>query len=110
MSVFRNPVSYTAYIAIAILVLASRGESLPVVLQHIFVPYTVDVSRGVGDAGASIFRVVVFLSQAIIAIFLLLVANANEGGTRTVLSVLGVVSVICYTLLIAFGYVMPRFH
>ena len=90
--------------------LASFGEAPLVVLQHLILPYTVDISRGVGEAGASIFRGVTFLAQFLVALFVLAVVNAKAPGQRIVLSIFGILFVVMYSLIVAFGYVMPRFH
>jgi len=110
MTVFRNPISYSIYALFGILVLLSFGESPLLVLQHLIVPYTVDVSRGVGDEGAKVFRAITFLVQALIAVSILLVVNAKSGGQRIGISIVGVILAIMYVLIVVLGYILPRFH
>ena len=110
MSIFRNPVSYCIYFILGILVVTSFGEAPLVVLQHLILPYTVDISRGVGETGAATFRGVTFLAQLLIALFILLVVKAKATGPRVVLSIFGILFVVIYFLVVAFGYIMPRFH
>ena len=110
MSILRNPVSYATYVAFGVLFLASLGESPFVVLQHLLLPYTVDISRGVGEAGASIFRAVVFLAQALVVMSILLLVHADKARNRVLLSAFGILFVFVYSVVVAFGYVMPRFH
>lgn len=110
MSVFRNPISYCIYCVVGILVLAGIGEAPLVVLQHLVLPYTVDISRGIGEAGASIFRAVTFSVQFLVILFIVLVVNAKKAGQRIVLSIFGILFVVVYFLVVVFGYVIPRFH
>lgn len=110
MSLFRNPVSYCIYFFVGVLALASFWEAPLIVLQHLFLPYTVDVSRGVGDVGASIFRAVTFVMQLLVILFVVLVAYANKTGHRIVLSIFGILFVVLYFLIVVFGYVVPGLH
>ncbi len=110
MSILRNPVSYATYLAFGTLFLASLGESPLVVLQHLLLPYTVDISRGVGDAGATIFRAVVFLAQALVVMAVLLLVHADKARNRALISAFGILFVLVYSVTVAFGYVIPRLH
>ncbi|MCH9694512.1 MAG: hypothetical protein K0U72_08390 [Gammaproteobacteria bacterium] len=110
MTLLRNPVSYSIYLASGILVLASVGESPLVVLQHLIVPYTVDVSRGFGEVGAQIFRATTFVTQCIVLASVAIVIHADSSSRRFALSILGIVFVIAYFLIITIGYIVPRFH
>jgi len=110
MSIFRNPVSYCIYVACGTLLILSFGESLRVVFQHLILPYTVDISRGVGSEVAKVFRAVTFLLQFLVIGSVLLVANAKSKGQRVVLSIIGILLVVLYFLVVVFGYVVPRLH
>ncbi len=109
-SVFRNPVSYSIYFACSFLIVISFGEAPLVVLQHIFLPYTLDIYRGVGETGATIFRAIVFLAQSLVILFVLLVSNSEAPGKRIILSVFGILFVFVYFMIVTFGYVVPRLH
>lgn len=110
MSIFRNPISYSIYFFVVLLVIAGIGASPLTVLQHLFLPYTVDISRGVGDVGASIFRAVTLFLQFLIGLFAVLLTNAEKTGQRIVISIVGILLVAIYFLIVVFGYIMPRFH
>ena len=109
-SLARNPVSYSIYAFVILFVFIVFGESPIIVLQHIFLPYTVDVSRGIGDMGAPVFRAVAMISQCLMFLFVYLVTRLQPDRKRVVFSVLGIFFVASYFLIVVFGYVMPRFH
>ena len=109
-SIFRNPVSYSIYFACSFLIVIGFGEAPLVVLQHLLLPYTLDISRGVGETGATMFRAIVFLAQSLVILFVLLVSNSEASGKRITLSVVGILLVFVYFLVVTFGYVVPRLH
>lgn len=109
-SLIRNPISYAIYAFVVVFAIISFGESPTLVMQHIFIPYTVDVSRGIGETAASVFRIVVLISQCIMFLFVYAVTKLQSRRNRIIVSVIGIFFVALYFLIVAFGYVMPRLH
>lgn len=110
MTIFRNPVSYSFYVLFGTLTILSFGEEPLIVLQHLLLPYTVDVSHGVGSIGAKIFRAVTFLLQFLVLGSVLLVVNVKTSSKRVVFSILGILLVLMYFLAVVLGYIAPRLH
>lgn len=109
-SVVRNPISYSFYIFACIFLVISFGESLALVAQHVFLPYTVDVSRGIGDIAAMFFRVLVFVSQLLTGLLVYMVSKLPASSKRSLCSVVGIFFVIVYFLSVTVGYISPRLH
>lgn len=109
-SLIRNPIAYSIYAFAVFFVVITYGESPILVMQHIFIPYTVDVSHGIGETASSVFRVVVMISQCLMLLFAYMVTKLQSHSDRLVFSVFGILFVALYFLIVAFGYVMPRLH
>ena len=109
-SLARNPVSYSLYAFVVLFAVISFGESPILVLQHVLVPYTVDISRGIGNAGVPVFRAVAMMSQCLMCFFIYMASRHQSKSRRLAFSVIGICFVILYFLIVAFAYVMPRLH
>ena len=109
-SLFGNPVAISVYVFVVLCVVFSFGESPLVVAQHILVPFTVDVSRGFGGSAVPIFRAVTLVSQLLVLLFVYLASRRQSTAGQVVTSVVGILLVTAHFLIVAVGFIMPRFH
>lgn len=109
-SVVRNPISYSFYAFSVIFVVISFGESMSLVAQHIFLPYTIDVSRGIGDMADRLFCVWAIILQILVFLSVYVVTRLPPNNKRFLCSVIGVFFVVVYFLILTIGYVTPRLH
>lgn len=86
------------------------GESIVTITQQIFLPYFLDISKGIGKQGALAFRGIVLIIQLGVIGLVIARSNSNEKNARAALSTFGILLVLVYFILIAVGYILPRLH
>ncbi|MEL7186199.1 MAG: hypothetical protein AAFN50_07160 [Pseudomonadota bacterium] len=109
-SLLGNPVAISVYVFVVLCVVFSFGEPPLVVAQHILVPFTVDVSRGFGGSAVPIFRAVTLVSQLLVFLFMYLASRPQSNALKVTVSLVGILLVAVHFLIVAIGFVVPRFH
>lgn len=107
-----NPIAYTfAGIALVLALLCLFiGLHFSQTLQLIFIPYTYDITRGVGATGAKIFSIVLASLQIILIAMTVVASYLDKALTRRVIWGLGATLVVVYFTLTALGYLINNFH
>lgn len=111
-TLIRNPIAYTfAAIAVSLFVVAIfLGVRPSQTLQLIFVPYSYDITHGVGATGSKIYSIALGAAQiGLITLTTFGIKLENIFARRVVWSI-GVVLVIIYFAVVAFGYLINNFH
>ena len=117
-TLIRNPIVYTfAATGVTLLLLSVLiGVRLPQTLQLIFVPYTYDITYGVGATGSIVYSVTLGIAQVgLIALTTLGAKLENALARRVVWSrravwSIGVILVVVYFLIVVLGYLINNFH
>ncbi len=111
-TLIRNPIVYAFAITAALLLLLSVfiGVHLLQTLQLIFVPYTYDITHGVGAAGSKIYAAALGAAQIGLIALTFLGVKIEETMTRRIVWSLGVVLVIAYFVFMVLGYLINNFH
>jgi len=107
-----NPVTRAVAVGSALFLLLGWqiGANIGTIAMHLFLPYFVDISRGVGSSGAIIFRALAFLLQAgLIATVIASLATREKEFSKGLIA-LAVILIIVYLLLLIIGYLLPRLH
>lgn len=86
------------------------GESIGTILRQIFLPYSLDISRGTGRQGALAFRVVAFITQIGVIGLVVIRGISKEKATKAAVSMLGIILTLVYFAVIGAGYLLPRLH
>ena len=112
MVMSRNPVLWCLAAGSLVLLIAgiALGESVGVLVRHLLIPYSVDITRGVGRDGALWFRSLSLGLQALVAAAAFARSRATASDTRFSWSTAGVALTALYFILIVLGYLAPRFH
>lgn len=107
-----NPV--TIFIAICVVLFMTFGiqfgESIGTILKQILLPYFLDVSTGVGNQGALIFRAVALIIQLGVIGLVVARSSSTEKTNRAALSAVGIFLVLIYFVFVGVGYLLPRLH
>lgn len=108
----KNPIVYTfAAIGATLLVLSIfLGLRFSEALQLIFVPYTYDISHGVGAAGSKIYAMTLIVVQFMLAALTLLGIRLENIVARRFVWVIGVLLAMVYFVAMALGYLINNFH
>ena len=111
-TLIRNPIVYTfAAIGVILLFLAiSLGLHLSQTLQLIFIPYTYDITHGVGATGTKMYSVALGVAQVGLITLTALGAKLENTVARRIVWSLGVVLVTIYFVVMALGYLINNFH
>ncbi len=111
-TLIRNPIVYAFAATGAVLLLISIfiGVHLLQTLQLIFVPYTYDITRGVGATGSTIYAAALGFAQAGLITLIILGVKLKSTITRRLVWGLGVVLVIVYFVVMVLGYLINNFH
>ena len=111
-TLIRNPIVYTFAAIGATLLLLSIfvGVHLSQTLQLIFVPYTYDITHGVGATGSKIYSVVLGAAQVGLITLTTLGIKLENTVTRRVVWSVGVVLVTIYFVIMVLGYLINNFH
>ena len=111
-TLIRNPITYTfAAIAATLLVISLFiGVHLSQTLQLIFVPYTYDITYGVGAMGSKIYSVGLGAGQVVLIWLTTLGVKLENTVTRRVVWSIGVVLVITYFVIMVLGFLINNFH
>ncbi len=111
-TLIRNPIVYTfAAIAAALLFLSIFiGLHLSQTLQLIFVPYTYDITHGVGATGSIIYSVALGTAQVGLITLTTLGVRLENTVTRRVVWSIGIVLVTIYFVIMVLGYLINNFH
>lgn len=108
----RNPIVYTfAAIAVSLFIVAIfLGVGPSQTLQIIFVPYSYDITHGVGATGSRIYSIALAVAQiGLITLTICGVKLENIIARRAVWSI-GVILVIIYFAVVVLGYLINNFH
>ena len=111
-TLIRNPITYT-FAAIGAILLAISlfiGVAPSQTLQLIFVPYTYDITHGVGATGARIFSVGLGIGQLALIMLTAFGVKLDSVVTRRVVWGVGVVLVITYLVIMVLGFLINNFH
>jgi hypothetical protein len=111
-TLFRNPIICTfAGIGAALLLLSIFiGLHLSQTLQLIFVPYTYDITHGVGATGAKIYSAALGVAQVGLITLATFGVKLEKTITRRVVWSIGVVLVIIYFVIMVLGFLINNFH
>lgn len=86
------------------------GASIGEIAQHIFLPYSVDITRGVGKQGATVFRAISLVLQLAVIGSVVARCNSQEKKVNALLSAVGVLLTSMYFIVLAVAYILPRLH
>lgn len=86
------------------------GVRLPQTLQLIFVPYTYDITYGVGATGSIVYSVTLGIAQVGLIALTTLGVRLEKTLARRVVWSIGIVLVIGYFLIMVLGYLINNFH
>ncbi len=113
-SLLLNPL--TIFIGICILLITvllwwfAQGESITTISKILFAPFLLDISRGVGDSLAKIFRWVTFASYLIVIAIVVLRYLAKGKIAKITLSIIGIFLAIVHFSIVGLGYVSTGLH
>lgn len=111
-TLIRNPIVYTFAAIGGALILLSLflGLHPSQSLQLIFVPYTYDITHGVGSTGSKIYAIVLGAVQITLVVLTMLgVRLANVVARRFVWGI-GVVLATVYFVVMVLGFLINNFH
>lgn len=93
-------------------VLWSTGlaESTITIARILFAPFTLDISRGMGDQGAQYFRYITGASYLIVIGFVVARYLAQENTVKVFLSALGILATVAHFVVVALGYFSTILH
>lgn len=101
----------TCFVAIAfILWWFGRGESVAVILRLLFAPFLLDVSRGLGQAGAQTYQWFSGASYFIVITMIVLRHVAQETVAKSAFTTIGIVLTIIHFVIVGVGYLSNGIH
>lgn len=108
----RNPIVYAFAAMAAVLLLLSVfiGVQLVQTLQLILVPYTYDITHGVGATGSAIYAAVLGAAQLGMITLTILGGKIERTITRRFVWSIGVVLVVAYFVVTVLGFLINNFH
>jgi hypothetical protein len=111
-TLIRNPIIYTFAAIGATLLLLSIfvGIHLAQTLQLIFVPYTYDITHGVGETGSKIYSLILGAAQVVLITLIALGVKFENTVTRRIVWSIGIALVIIYFIILVLGYLINNFH
>jgi len=101
LKLIKNPVSITFIVISGILLVASvlgrmRFDNLDEALQLIFVPYTYDFARKLGQSQEDLIILILVVMQVLLIVSIFTLSRATSHRIKLLISILGVLLVICY--------------
>ena len=105
--------SLTVYIFVvwsAIFLLLFWNSGIDLIAEILFAPFLLDISKGVGDTPALLFRGVSSVTLMIMIVFVIFRIRSNKKSNQFLLSLLGIVATTIHYGLVALGYVTTGLH
>ncbi len=87
-----------------------RGAPIGEVAQILFAPFTLDISRGVGDFAAMLFRWITGATFLAIVLSLILVRRVEGNVAKSALNVGGILVTIVHFTIVGLGYFSTGLH
>ena len=108
----KNPIVITFAALGAALMLTSILVGVPIsqALQLIFVPYTYDITHGVGATGSKIYAATLGVMQLILIVLTISGVKSEGAVARRIIWGIGILLVIIYFVIIVLGYLINNFH
>lgn len=106
----------TLFIGVCIVVIAfggfwfGNGESVATVSKILFAPFLLDISRGVGDFAAQLFRWVTLGSYLLVIAMVVFRYRAKENSAQSFLSIFGIILTIIHFSIVGLGYLTTGLH
>ena len=108
----KNPICYTFLGIASVLLLAGilLGVQISQSLQLIFIPYTYDITRGVGRSGAAIYSGVLAVAQISLLVLAIIGSESQSTIKRRFVWGVGILLVVIYYVFMLLGYLANNLH
>ena len=109
-----NPL--TIFIGISIVVITvilgwfDGGESIATIAKILFAPFLLDITRGVGDFAAQIFRWITLASYLIVIALVVFRCLAKKKIAKISLSIIGIFFTIIHFFIVGLGLLSTGLH
>ncbi|MEQ9450803.1 MAG: hypothetical protein RJQ07_04380 [Pseudomonadales bacterium] len=109
---FNNPIvkTFVGFGGALLILSVFAGVNPLEVLQLIAVPYTYDISNGLGQLGARIFAGAMLATQALLVTLIALGNKTKNESTKRFIWVGGVILVVAYFVVLSLGFLLNLFH